>query len=115
MKPILCLDFDGVLHSYKNGWKGAGVIPDPPVPGAVAFVENALESFQVIVFSSRSQSREGRAAMRDWCEVWGFPVQQISFPAQKPAAFLSIDDRAWCFQGKFPPIEMLLKFRPWNK
>jgi hypothetical protein len=30
-KPILCLDFDGVIHSYSSGWKGADVIPDPPV------------------------------------------------------------------------------------
>ena len=29
-KPILCLDFDGVVHSYTSGWKGADVIPDPP-------------------------------------------------------------------------------------
>lgn len=33
--PILCLDFDGVCHSYTSGWKGAAVIPDPAVPGLV--------------------------------------------------------------------------------
>ena len=27
-KPILCLDFDGVIHRYDSGWKGADVIPD---------------------------------------------------------------------------------------
>lgn len=32
-KPTVVFDFDGVIHSYKSGWKGAGVIPDPVVPG----------------------------------------------------------------------------------
>ncbi len=43
MKPILCLDFDGVIHSYTSGWKGADVIPDPPVEGAMQFIWDATE------------------------------------------------------------------------
>ncbi len=35
-KPILCVDFDGVVHSYTSGWKGETVIPYPPVNGALA-------------------------------------------------------------------------------
>ena len=42
-KLILCLDFDGVIHSYSSGWKGADVIPDPPVPGALRFIADARE------------------------------------------------------------------------
>lgn len=66
-KPILCLDFDGVLHSYESGWKGARNIPDCPVPDALAFVLEALEEgFDVHVLSSRSHQWGGRRAMRRW-------------------------------------------------
>lgn len=64
--PILCLDFDGVLHSYTSGWKGAGTIPDAPVDGAISFLINATLSFEVAIFSSRSKSLAGRWAMKRW-------------------------------------------------
>lgn len=64
-KPILCLDFDGVVHSYTSGWQGITVIPDPPIPGAFEFISQAMLHFKVAIFSSRSTWR-GRRAMRRW-------------------------------------------------
>lgn len=66
MKRILVLDFDGVLHSYRSGWKGAAVIPDPPNPGALEFVVRSLETFDVCILSSRSHQWGGRRAMKNW-------------------------------------------------
>lgn len=63
-KPILCLDFDGVIHSYTSGWKGAAEIPDPPVPGALKFLVTALDHFDVHIFSSRSHQWGGKRAMK---------------------------------------------------
>lgn len=65
-KPILCLDFDGVIHSYASGWKGAGTIPDRPVPGALDFIVEALRTWRVAIFSTRSKSLRGRWAMKGW-------------------------------------------------
>lgn len=65
-KPILCLDFDGVIHSYASGWKGAANIPDAPVPGALQFIVEALEGFEVHILSSRSHQWGGRRAMKKW-------------------------------------------------
>lgn len=65
-KPILCLDFDGVIHSYKSGWKGAANIPDPPVEGALEFIVTALDHFTVAIHSSRSHQWGGRRAMKRW-------------------------------------------------
>lgn len=124
-KPILCLDFDGVLHLYSSGWKGAACIPDPPVPGAMAFLVEAVEHFMVSVFSSRSAQQFGVLAMQDWLRdrlaehlnSWMAAadlVKRIDFPLSKPAAFVTLDDRAINFAGTFPPIESLKAFRPWT-
>lgn len=126
-KPILCLDFDGVIHSYSSGWKGADTIPDPPVDGAMSFIWNAADHFRVAVFSSRSNQKGGLKAMQDWLwkhftEYWG-PHQteardklaEIEWPLEKPAAMVTIDDRAVMFTGEWPKIDDLLAFKPWNK
>lgn len=67
-KPILCLDFDGVIHSYESGWKGAKNIPDPPVEGAMNFLADVVQRqmFEVHIFSSRSHQWGGRKAMKKW-------------------------------------------------
>lgn len=153
-KPVLCLDFDGVIHSYTSGWQGAHVIPDGPVPGAIDFIVKATETFRVAVFSSRSKSLRGRWAMKGWlyrhlvdwewnrCEdLWqdliGVPpdwtpfthgdtddvhrecarnlLKRIQWPWFKPAAFITIDDRALTFTGTWPSHNDLRSFKPWNK
>lgn len=48
-KPLLCLDFDGVLHSYTSGWKGVDVISDFLVPGVFGFFWGVLGVFWVVV------------------------------------------------------------------
>jgi len=65
-RPILSLDFDGVLHSYTTPWKNARTIPDEPVPGALEFLVAAQDAFQVAIHSSRSHQWLGRAAMKRW-------------------------------------------------
>lgn len=130
-KPILCVDFDGVIHSYTSGWKGVAVVADPPVPGALKWLWKATEWFDVQVYSSRSKEPEGISAMVDWFLTWAGkelggehpmavesgPHYPITFAAQKPAAFLTIDDRAICFQGDWSELDPadLLGFQPWNK
>jgi hypothetical protein len=126
-KKILCLDFDGVAHSYTSGWLGAAVITDPAVPGLFEFLDAVKEEFDVQVFSSRSHQEGGVEAMMEWFmaerKLWrergGKPPEDtpltLSFPTEKPAAFVSIDDRAITFTGTWPSLETLKAFQPWNK
>jgi hypothetical protein len=126
MKPILCLDFDGVIHSYSSGWKGADVVPDPPVDGAIDFIRRALKDFRVAIYSSRSGQPNGILAMQTWLMLQVLPdcethedakrfVEAIEWPQEKPPALVTIDDRAVTFTGVWPSLADLLAFKPWNK
>lgn len=126
-KPILCLDFDGVIHSYTSGWKGARTIPDPPVEGALEFMADALLSgWDVVIHSSRARYFGGRFVMRHWLYkhagmgLWyesmaGSGLEDVRFVRTKPPAVVTLDDRAITFTGKWPELDALRKFKPWNK
>ena len=125
-KPILCLDFDGVIHSYTSGWQGADVIPDPPVEGAIPFIYMALSSFRVAIFSSRSGQRGGIRAMQKWLKKHAQAHEdfhlmnhgwlgRIEWPTEKPPAMVGLDDRVLTFTGAWPNICDLKAFKPWNK
>ncbi len=120
MKPkVICLDFDGVLHSYVSGWHGADVVSDPPVPGALEFIESLLDGgFQVSIFSSRSHQAGGVEAMQGWLMANGLSASDLSrldFPLVKPSAWVTLDDRAIQFNGIFPTMGEIEAFKAWNK
>jgi hypothetical protein len=70
-KPILSLDFDGVIHSYTSGWKGADVIADPPVPGAFQFIGEALQVFLVSMVLDKTSALALADHLRDHAESIG--------------------------------------------
>jgi hypothetical protein len=130
-KPILSIDFDGVLHSYTSGWKGARNIPDPPIPGAIDWLKSLIpvgddvcgmdtissHAFQVAIFSSRGRYLGGRKAMKKWLMKYGitsYQLENIKFPILKPPSFILIDDRALQFRGYYPPEDDLKEFKPWR-
>ena len=113
-KPTLCLDFDGVIHNYDGNWKGAHVIDGEPIPGAAQFIAEAVEKFQVMVFSSRAHQFGGITAMNMWMRRHGMS-SEVQFPGNKPPAFVTLDDRALTFTGEWPSIDSLLAFKPWNR
>lgn len=117
-RRTLCVDFDGVLHSYTSPWAGAEVIPDPPVPGAFAFLAAAVLRFRVAVVSARSHQPGGIDAMRRWFAAHALPdyaLDALEFPTEKPQAIVYIDDRGWRFDGTWPSLDELAAFQPWNR
>jgi len=119
MQKKICVDFDGVIHSYDSGWQGACQIPDQPVDGAFEWLGRLVwQGFEVSIYSARSKEEGAIEAMQRWftdhdISVW--TLERLRFPTQKPAAHLTVDDRAFCFQGDFPSVGWVERFQPWTK
>ena len=128
-KPTICIDFDGVIHSYERGWQD-GVIYGSVVPGFFEWAERAAQSFKLVIYSSRSKDEAGLNAMLAWMVEqrrqwrdrggmhWTTDPLTFEFASEKPPAFVTIDDRAIQFRGDWYQAELspeaLLKFKPWN-
>lgn len=123
-RPTICIDFDGVIHSYDNGWQG-GVIYGHVVPGFFEWAEKAAKCFRLVVYSSRSAIQVQVDAMSMWMldryTVWhGSPdgfSQLFEFASEKPPAWVTIDDRAIRFDGDWSAAELqpeaIAIFLPW--
>lgn len=125
----IALDFDGVLHSYVQGFTGATDLPGLPVAGALAFVRKAIAGgHDVVVFSCRARTvsqavesdpREnmwepgGYEAIVEWLRKHDFPPLKVL--AVKPIADVYIDDYGLRFEGRWPSLEKLTSLRPWYK
>lgn len=118
MKKIISVDFDGVLNSYLTPFTTASELTDPPVPGAIEWLQSLIDKFNVNIFSTRCIEVEGQIAIANWLLRWGLSHESINllhFTAIKHGASVYIDDRAWRFEGTFPSCDELEKFKPWNK
>lgn len=140
MKAV-CLDFDGVIHDSRTPWQGFNVIPDPPVPGAFAFIRELLTAgFDVYICSCRFRrttdfgdspnlaGARGLEATVEWFKKHGAqdliewamgPKSEgqpgLYFVIEKPVALLYIDDRGFHFEGQFPTVEWCQNFRTWTE
>lgn len=128
-KPTLCLDFDGVIHSYERGWQD-GLLYGTVTDGFFEFILEARKGFNIVIHTSRLNHIQEEDELRSWLSThlvyWkllnnispDFPpyINDFSFAARKPPANVTIDDRALTFTGNWNdfPLEKLLNFKPWN-
>jgi hypothetical protein len=109
-RRTVCLDFDGVLHSYRSGWCGSAIIPDPPIHGTRESVARLRQQFRVVVHSSRCHVEAGRRAVQSWLQKHGIVVDDVC--EHKPPAHVYVDDRAVRFCGNWDElIDEIRQFR----
>ena len=144
--PTICIDFDGVIHSYDRGWQG-GVIYGEVTAGFWDWaIRTHAAGVDLVVYSSRSSEPDQRLLLQEWLiqqwvrsapERWvarnvsggepefkfnlladGTTAFRLAFASEKPAAWITIDDRAIQFTGDWadPALsaEAIMAFKPWN-
>lgn len=113
-KQTVIFDFDGVIHSYTSGWKGADVIPDEPVTGIDRAIAEIRKEYRVVVVSTRCYQDGGIEAIKRWLDKHGIEVDEVT--GEKPPAIVQIDDRAITFDGNpYGLIYKIRRFQPWYK
>lgn len=114
-KYTVAVDCDGVLHSYTSGWCGADSLPDPPVPGAIEWLNEIHEKFKVVVHTTRGDQPGGNEAVMAYLRKHGYTGPELEVTSHKIPALIYIDDRGWRFEGSFPSADEIHRARPWNK
>jgi len=121
----ICVDFDGVLHSYTSPWINAHTIPDKPVDGAIEWLFETIQKLDIVIFSTRCKTWRGRCAIRAWIKqhaqgLWYEPmgcrgIEEVKLSYKKLPALVYLDDRAMRFTGTFPTVNEIHQAKPWNK
>ena len=111
-KLTICLDFDGVVHSYISGWHGPTLIPDPPVPYVRLAINQLRENYEVKIHSTRCGHEGGMEAIVKWLMQYDIMVDEIC--EHKPPAVVYVDDRGLQFNGDWSQtIEDISNFKHW--
>ena len=131
-KYTIGVDYHGVLCRYRDGkhWEADKISPDIPNEGAISWLLEASKSFHVAVTCARAALKpEVVGELCEWLVRHGIPrecltlvepspmvrSQRIWVARFKPRCWLYIDDRAYCFEGTFPSVNEIERFRPWNR
>src|SRR5262249_37850198 len=124
------VDFHGVICDRPPGYKGFTQPEWPAIPGAIDWLLALVEAYDGDLVSARFDWAwpAGAAAMRAaarWLVDRGLPQKllvmrrgdrpPIKLTPCKPVCILYIDDRAYCFRGKFPTVQEIGDFKIWNR
>lgn len=115
-QPVVAIDFDGVIHQFKQPWSGSRIIPDPPVDGIdKTIAELRSRGYKVVVVSSRCLGKGGRLAIKKYLKKNNIKVDGVT--KYKVGAHVYLDDRAMRFDGVVDDglVDRIINFVPWNR
>jgi hypothetical protein len=104
-RPTIAVDFDGVIHSYKE-WND-GKIEGELMPGCQLSLAKLNNRYRVVVFTARHNLGDVEA----WLRAKGVSHLVAEVTNRKPAAVAYIDDRAIHFTTWATTMQEVEKLR----
>jgi len=94
-KNRICIDFDGVIHNYSEGYKD-GTIYDKPMKGVEKALKTLSEKFELVCFSARINAGDehGKKEMVKWLKKYNLFEYFKQITDTKIPALVYIDDNA---------------------
>ena len=107
-KPVICVDFDGVLNDY-NGYDPNDL--GSPKAGCKEFLKELCKNYCVVILSARRYSK-----IIVWLDKYDLLKYVSNVTSYKPPAFAYIDDRSVQFTGDYnQTLNELKEFKPYWK
>jgi hypothetical protein len=101
----LCIDFDGVIHSYHLGFHD-GTIYGYPIEGSLDAVRELSKKYKIIIFTAKAKKdrplvngKTGTELVWEWLHKYGITDCIAEVTAEKPRGFLYIDDNGYRFES----------------
>lgn len=91
-KETICLDFDGPIHWYREGWKD-GTIYDELTPGTKSALEHLMKTYNIVILTAREDTTSAAAYITERTGLI-LPVTN-----RKPIAIHYVDDRGIRFHS----------------
>lgn len=101
----IAIDFDGVIHKCSKGFYD-GTIYDDPVEGSLEAIKKLNKKYTIVVFTAKAKkerplinNKTGKELVSDWLDKYGYSPYVSDITAEKPRAFIYIDDRGYRFEN----------------
>jgi len=99
----LAIDFDGVIHKFDKGFHDGTCYGDP-ICGSLEALKRLSKKYNIIIFTAKARhdrpivnGKTGPELVSEWLDKHGVLECVSEITAEKPRAFLYIDDNGYRF------------------